>query len=259
MDAKDLHLFEAGLGNVTWWGYSPSFNILENMDPAESDEVNVLLLGSADGRHFIEAMSGSDPAPESFKELTFWILEQNLMTMARQMLFITILYDTEITDSQEKAKIILEIMGNTELRTSTFKYLVKKSEELRQTAVHEANKEEGEENKLSSKWIEVDMSWLRYKDLDLLEGIFKFWKSEGREAMNVKLSFGVRLKQIAQGRDNIAGLADLDYQMRLVPRGGGCVSNLEYQEFRTSGKAYDFFSDADSGQLHLPNNTFVSR
>ena len=70
-------------------------------------------------------------------------------------------------------------------------------------------KEEGEENKLSSKWIEVDMSWLRYKDLDLLEGIFKFWKSEGRDAMNVKLSFGVRLKQIAQGRDNLAGLADL--------------------------------------------------
>ena len=259
MDAKDLHLFEAGLGNVTWWGYSPSFNILENMDPAESDEVNVFLLGSADGRHFIEAMSGSDPAPESFKELTFWILEQNLMTMARQMLFITILYDTEITDSQEKAKIILEIMGNTELRTSTFKYLIKKSEELRQTAVHEANKEEGEENKLSSKWIEVDMSWLRYKDLDLLEGIFKFWKSEGREAMNVKLSFGVRLKQIAIGRDNLAGLADLDYQMRLVPRGGGCVSNLEYQEFRTSGKAYDFCSEADEGQLSLPNNTFVSR
>jgi hypothetical protein len=47
--------------------------------------------------------------------------------------------------------------------------------------------------------------------------------------------------------------------MRLVPRGGACVSNLEYQEFRTSGKAYDFYSEADEGQLHLPNNTFVSR
>ena len=72
-------------------------------------------------------------------------------------------------------------------------------------------KEEGEENKLSSKWIEVDMSWLRYKDLDLLEGIFKFWKSEGRDAMNVKLSFGVRLKQIAQGRDNLGG-----FQLKFV-------------------------------------------
>ena len=62
-----------------------------------------------------------------------------------------------------------------------------------------------------------------------------------------------------QLKTTLAGLADLDYQMRLVPRGGGCVSNLEYQEFRTSGKAYDFYSEADAGELHLPNNTFVSR
>ena len=51
------------------------------MDPTQSDEVNVLLLGSGDGRHLIDAMSGSDPAPESFKDLTFYILEQNLMQM----------------------------------------------------------------------------------------------------------------------------------------------------------------------------------
>ena len=34
MEAKDLQLLEAGLGNVTWWGYSPAFNILEKMDPS---------------------------------------------------------------------------------------------------------------------------------------------------------------------------------------------------------------------------------
>ena len=27
-----MQLLETGLGNVTWWGYSPSFNILENID-----------------------------------------------------------------------------------------------------------------------------------------------------------------------------------------------------------------------------------
>ena len=44
------------------------------------------------------------------------------------------------------------------------------------------------------------MSWLRYKDLDLLEGIFKLWKAEGREAMDVKRAFGVRLRQLLQSR-----------------------------------------------------------
>ena len=48
------------------------------------------------------------------------ILEQNLMTMARQMLFITILFDAEITSSNEKAKMFLEILGNTQLRKATF-------------------------------------------------------------------------------------------------------------------------------------------
>lgn len=32
MEAKDQQLLEAGLGNVTWWGYSPAINILEKME-----------------------------------------------------------------------------------------------------------------------------------------------------------------------------------------------------------------------------------
>lgn len=122
------------------------------------------------------------------------------MTMARQMLFISIMYDTEVSSATEKAQMFLEILGNTELRQSTFTYFLKKCEQLRDMIVHEANKEEGEENKLSSKWIEVDMSQLRYKDLDLLEGIFKLWLSEGREAMSVKKAFEVRLRQLLQSR-----------------------------------------------------------
>ena len=80
------------------------------------------------------------------------------------MLFISIMYDSKLTDVTEKAKMYLEILGNTELRPSTLQYFINKSAELRDIVVHETNKEEGEENKLSSKLIEVDMSWLRYRD-----------------------------------------------------------------------------------------------
>ena len=71
---------------------------------------------------------------------------------------------------------------------------------MRNIIKHEASKEEGEENQLSSKWIEVDMSLLRYKDLDLLEGIFSLWMSKGREAMDVKKAFDVRVRQLMQSR-----------------------------------------------------------
>ena len=41
---------------------------------------------------------------------------------------------------------------------------------------------------------------MRYKDLDLLEGIFKVWTSEGREALDVKKARDVRLRQLLQSR-----------------------------------------------------------
>ena len=44
------------------------------------------------------------------------------------------------------------------------------------------------------------MSLLRYKDLDLLEGIFSLWMSKGREAMDVKKAFDVRVRQLMQSR-----------------------------------------------------------
>ena len=80
-----------------------------------------------------------------------------------------------------------------------------------------ANKEEGEENKLSSKWIEMDMSWLRYKDLDFLEGIFKLWKSEGRDAMNLKNSFRVRLKPLL-GKKSLPIFNEIRYEVILIAK-----------------------------------------
>ena len=43
------------------------------------------------------------------------------MTYARQMLFLALLYDQKVTSRSEKAKMFLEILGNVELRESTFK------------------------------------------------------------------------------------------------------------------------------------------
>ena len=98
-----------------------------------------------------------------------------------------------------------------------FQYLVKKSAELKEVIVHEANKEEGEENKLSNNWIRVDMSSLRYKDLDLLEGIFKVWEAEGREAMSVRKSFDVRIRQLlGQRMENKVSRTVLSWQNYLT-------------------------------------------
>ena len=32
MEKKEMQLLETGLGNVTWWGYSSSFDVLEGIE-----------------------------------------------------------------------------------------------------------------------------------------------------------------------------------------------------------------------------------
>ena len=90
MDKRDMQLLETGLGNVTWWGYSPSFNILDGLTGNDgkkfqnfnnsnriyqivtilAEENNVLLLGASDGRHLFETISMYNN--EEFPKLTFW-------------------------------------------------------------------------------------------------------------------------------------------------------------------------------------------
>ena len=36
------------------------------------------------------------------------------------------------------------------------------------------------------------------------------------------------------------GIFDLDFKLRLVDRGGGSISNLEYNQWRNGGNAFEF-------------------
>ncbi len=71
---------------------------------------------------------------------------------------------------------------------------------MRDIVTHEACKEEHEENGLSNQWLQVDMSPLKYRELDKLEGIFSLWMARGREAMDIEKSFQVRVRTLMHGR-----------------------------------------------------------
>jgi hypothetical protein len=54
--------------------------------------------------------------------LKYSILEQNMMTYARQLLFISLITDDEAEMStQEKAQLFLELLGNVSLQPATAK------------------------------------------------------------------------------------------------------------------------------------------
>ena len=50
----------------------------------------------------------------------------------------------------------------------------------------------------------------------------------------------------------------MDYQLRLVDRGGGCISNLEYKLWRNTGNAFKFVASEEEGEPNEPNNSLIS-
>ena len=53
---------------------------------------------------------------------------------------------------------------------------------------------------------------------------------------------------------------DLDHQMRVVPRGGAGISQLEYRTWRHTGNAFNFCeTEAEMEENYcMPNNSLVS-
>ncbi len=81
--------FEMGLGNVTWWGFSPAAAVWKKKE--EEEEARVLLLGAGDGRHILHSLArgeGEGGGEEERNNFHFFVYEQNLMLYARQILFL---------------------------------------------------------------------------------------------------------------------------------------------------------------------------
>ena len=213
----EKQLFEQGLGNVTWWGFSPA-KALTSMTSATS----ILTLGAGDGRHFIEA------AIQEKSDLKFIVYEQNLMQYARQMLFVALL-------KQGHSKAFVEILGNIVLSPKTAQILSEVSNKILKSKILCETCDDLLEN--------VDLSRLKSKEKDSLAEIFKLWsKANDDEDLNVdmKAFWEFRLRQLMADRfDAKEGIFEMDYQLRFVDRGGANVSHKEYCEWRSSGVAFD--------------------
>ena len=83
------------------------------------------------------------------KTISVWVIEQNLMLYARQMLLISILLDdsTSMT-STEKSQVILEMLGNVKIRPSTAKYVRLRVNMLIDIVGNEASRDEDQPNGL---------------------------------------------------------------------------------------------------------------
>ena len=141
-----------GIGSINFWGFSPAVDLqtVAEEELSERGALNILLIGTGDGRHLLKTISRIKryhPARprlcgnSSFlvrhqpRELHFYVVESSLELIARQLVFINLALSTQevhcdvetimsFTDAewqdlglQDKAEIFLELFGNSAIRS----------------------------------------------------------------------------------------------------------------------------------------------
>ncbi|XP_047692317.1 dynein axonemal assembly factor 3 isoform X3 [Prionailurus viverrinus] len=128
-----------GFGSVSWWGLSPALDLQAESPPVDPDlredtehttpELDVLLVGSVDGRHLLRTLARAALWPRrrlhvsrdcgvgGERRMKFYVLENNLEAVARHMLIFSLaLEEPEKMGLQERSETFLEVWGNALLR-----------------------------------------------------------------------------------------------------------------------------------------------
>ncbi len=113
----------------------------------------------------------------------------------------------------------------------------------------------------------LDLSRLRSREVDALSSLFSLWSrappssaeeeededkaDAAAEAARPDLMdrfWDSRLRALLRDRFDVReGLFEMDYQLRLVERGGAAVSHREYCHWRKTGEAFAFNEAVDLG------------
>nr|XP_060639057.1 dynein axonemal assembly factor 3 [Anolis sagrei ordinatus] len=245
-----------GFGTTAWWGFSPALDLqatclessMEHLQPSQDGipELNILLVGSIDGRHIFKTMSRLCRWPR--RKINFYVLENNLETIGRQLLFLSLALEPSAKMGlQEKSETFLELMGNTLLRSQTASYLQEKASLFIQCVTDS----DFQVTHLPS----VDLSRLKFKERDQLESIFRFWRNPDPQAFQIKQLWDLRVRQYLGSRyDAHRGVCDWDLTMKLHEHGANMINIREFFHWRDTGIAFEM----REGAYDIPNKTLAS-
>ena len=162
-----------GYGNISWWGFSPSCNLssfLPNLTDSPT-ECNILLINNHDPRniiHTICSVKGSSDQSLKNTKFNFYVVEPSVEQVGRYMLMLNTILD-ENFGLQEKMETFLEIYGNSLLRNATSEYVIRKANEFIDVVT--------DPDRCAKTYPMFDLSLLKHKERDYLEGTLKFWRS----------------------------------------------------------------------------------
>ena len=101
-----------------------------------------------------------------------------------------------------------------------------------------------------------DLTQLKYKERDFLEGILKFWRNkDNKVAFDILKCWDLRQRQLLGVRyDSKLNCFDWDYNMSLIERGGAIVHLKQYKDWRNDGRAFTI----REATYDVPNRTLAS-
>ncbi|XP_060111696.1 dynein axonemal assembly factor 3 [Heteronotia binoei] len=246
----------SGFGTTAWWGFSPALDLqatyldtsTEHLRMSQDGipELNILLVGSIDGRHILRTMCQAHRWPQ--RKISFYVLENNLEVLGRQLLFLSLaLEPLEKMGLQEKSETFLELMGNTLIRSQTAAYLQEKAALF----IRYITDPDVQQADLPA----LDLSALKFKERDQLEAIFRFWKNPDPRAFQVEQLWDLRLRQFLGTRyDARRGVCDWDLTMKLHERGAKVIGSREFFRWRNTGVAFEM----REASYDTPNKTLAS-
>nr|XP_022322962.1 dynein assembly factor 3, axonemal-like [Crassostrea virginica] len=243
-------------GTITWWGFSPALDLQNkdlstklnelNIGEKEDEEMRILLVGAGDLRHVLTTIARSYRYRK--KKLHFYVLENALELYARDMLFLALSLETpQRMGLQEKTEMFLELFGNLLIRTQSSDYVQKMANEFIKMVT--------DSDFLHQKLPMLDLSQLKFKERDFLEGIFKFWRNPSLEIFDAEKHWDLRQRQYLGPRyDCRQNAYDWDYHMKLVNKEADIIHKHEYKRWRHTGIAFE----PRETTYDVPNKTLAS-
>ncbi|XP_044901985.1 dynein axonemal assembly factor 3 isoform X1 [Felis catus] len=262
-----------GFGSVSWWGLSPALDLQAESPPVDPDlredtehttpELDVLLVGSVDGRHLLRTLARAALWPRrrlhvsrdcgvgGERRMKFYVLENNLEAVARHMLIFSLaLEEPEKMGLQERSETFLEVWGNALLRPQVAAFVRAQADRLARLVP--------EPHRLAEQLPWLSLSALKFRERDALEAVFRFWAGgeKGPEVFPMSRLWDSRLRHYLGSRyDARRGVSDWDLHMKLHDRGARVIHTREFRRWRDTGVAFEL---RDSSAYHVPNRTLAS-
>ena len=156
------------------------------------------------------------------------LLEQNMETYCRQLLLHRIATHPDL-DISERTEIFIDLFANIRIKPESGRVARAEASQLAKEVAQR-------KGLLVGCW---SLELLRQREIDEMERVFARWSKGSSEQIGDW--WRRRQRQLLGGRwDARGGVAEMDFHMKLVERGGAEVGKGEFLRWREEGLAYNF-------------------